>query len=199
MTQKTGQQVLQTQLLPLSKIQTNKGQIRGLPKNPRLIRDSRFIALKKSITDFPEMLGLREIVVAPLKGKFVCVGGNMRYAACKELEFAEIPAKVLPANFPIEKLREFAVKDNINFGQDDLDLLAAEWSEFPLIEWGAELPDLSNVDLDDFFKEDESEPKAVSHNVVLSYTTEAECDGVKTALLKISDTFEAAVAKLLTG
>jgi hypothetical protein len=40
--------------------------------------------------------------------------------ACKDLGHRD-PAKVLPADFPVEKLKEFAIKDNVEFGEDDLD------------------------------------------------------------------------------
>lgn len=192
-----GQQVLQTQLLPLAKIQINKGQIPGLPKNPRLIRDARFAQLKRSIEEFPEMLELREIVVFPFKGKFVCIGGNMRFLGCKDLKHELIPAKVLPATFPIERLREFAIKDNVNFGQDDMDLITKDWMEFPLSDWGAEMPDLSDIDLEDFFKEDTTEKKPEVHTIVLSYPTEVECEKVKVKLLTHGDTLEAGVRALL--
>src|SRR3982750_611194 len=105
------------QTLPVSAVETNNGQIPGLPKNPRLIRDARFQKLKQSINDFPEMLELREIVVFPQLGKFICIGGNMRFLACKDLGHTEIAAKVLPADFPVEKLKEFAIKDNVEFGE----------------------------------------------------------------------------------
>lgn len=198
MTERQGQQVLQTQLLPLKKIQTNSGQIPGLPKNPRTIRDSKYTQLKKSIIDFPYMLSLREVVVFPFKGKYVCVGGNMRLIACRELDHEEIPAKVLPKDFPIERLREFAIKDNANFGQDDYDLLAAEWTDFPLLEWGADIPDLTGVDLDDFFKEDDpKDEKATTYTIVLSYSNEKECEKVRALLGQHGETLEAAVYALL--
>ncbi|CAN5507370.1 hypothetical protein BH10ACI2_BH10ACI2_04150 [soil metagenome] len=129
-------------MLSIAEICTNDGQIPGLPKNPRFIRDARFAKLKKSITDFPEMLELREVVVFPFEGTYVCIGGNMRYLACVDLGYKEIPAKVLPADFPIEKLREFAIKDNVPFGEDDVDVLANEWTDFPLEDWGIELPSI---------------------------------------------------------
>ena len=126
--------------IPIYKIQTNNGQIEGLPKNPRFIKDRRFAALKQSIRDFPEMLSLREIVVFPLENVFVCIGGNMRFRACKDLGYKKIPAKVLPADFPVSKLREFAIKDNIAFGEDDFDILANEFEIDELIGFGLELP-----------------------------------------------------------
>ncbi len=37
--------------IPLSALMSNAGQIAGLPPNPRLIKDEKFEALKKSLTD----------------------------------------------------------------------------------------------------------------------------------------------------
>ena len=71
----------QSVMLPLSKIESNKGQIEGLPKNPRLIRDGKFEILKKSIQDDPEMTALRELLVVEHNGKYVIIGGNMRFRA----------------------------------------------------------------------------------------------------------------------
>ena len=129
-------------MLKIKDIDVNSGQIPGLPANPRLIRDQRFEKLKRSITDFPEMLSLREIVVVEHDGRYVCLGGNMRLIATKELGHKEIPAKVVPADWPIEKLAEFVVKDNTQFGEDDLDILANQWTDLPLDDWGMELPGL---------------------------------------------------------
>lgn len=38
--------LVQSVMLPLSKIEANRGQIVGLPKNPRVIRDAKFQILK---------------------------------------------------------------------------------------------------------------------------------------------------------
>lgn len=136
-------------MLQIQDICVNDGRIPGLPKNPRFIKDERFEKLKRSISDFPEMLDLREVVVFPYKKKYVCIGGNMRYLACQDLGYTEIPAKILPVDFPVEKLREFAIKDNADFGEHDFDVLANEWSELPLEDWGVELPELDGLGADD--------------------------------------------------
>jgi hypothetical protein len=197
MTKSKGQQA-QTSLLPLSKLRTNTGQIPGLPRNPRLIRDHRFAALKRSISEYPDMLELREVVVFPWKGNFVCVGGNMRFMACKDLGYKEIPCKVLPSTYPIERLAEFAIKDNVGFGSDDIEILLKDWNHLPLTEWGAEIPDLGGVDLDDFFKPDDKkdDPTKV-YPLVLNFPTEIQCEGVRAALLKKGDSPEAGILRLL--
>lgn len=131
----------ETKILDIQLLEFNKGQIEGLPKNPRMIRDARFDALKKSIQDAPEMLNLRELIVYPLGGKYVTICGNMRLKACKELNYVYLPCKILETDTPPEKLREYAIKDNIAFGDDDWDSLAGEWETQELLDWGVELPD----------------------------------------------------------
>ena len=51
-----------------------------------------------------------------------------------------VPCKVLPADTPVAKLREYAIKDNNGFGEDDWDILANEWDAQELQDWGMELP-----------------------------------------------------------
>lgn len=63
----------------LKDIEQNDGQLKGLPRNPRYIKDDRFEALKQSLQDDPEMTELRELVVFPLPdkpGKYIAIGGN---------------------------------------------------------------------------------------------------------------------------
>jgi hypothetical protein len=132
--------MVEAKLLKIEQIRVNDGQIPGLPRNPRLIRDARFTKLKKSITDYPDMLQLREVIVYPFEATFVAIAGNMRFLACQDLGLSEVPTKILPADYPIERLRELAIKDNTPFGEDDIDLLANEWTDLPLEDWGMELP-----------------------------------------------------------
>lgn len=140
--------------IPIGEIELNKGQVEGLPKNPRFIKDYRFEALKKSIQDAPEMLSLRELIVYPHGGKYIVIGGNMRLRACKELGFKEVPCKVLDEQTPADKLREYTIKDNNAFGDTDFDLLANEWDTDELGDWGL---DISNWSVDDADENEEKE------------------------------------------
>lgn len=97
--------LVQSVMIPLSKIETNRGQIEGLPKNPRLIRDEKFEKLKKSISEDIEMTALREILVIEHDGKYVIIGGNMRFRAMQDLGIKEAPCKVIPADTDVEKLK----------------------------------------------------------------------------------------------
>jgi ParB-like chromosome segregation protein Spo0J len=129
-----------TQMLPIGLIEPNKGQIEGLPKNPRLIRDEHFKKLKKSIEDNPEMLYLREMLVYPHQGKYVVIGGNMRLMAMRDLKYTEAPCKVIPEDTTVEQLKAYTIKDNSSFGEFDWDLLANEWDADLLDDWGVDIP-----------------------------------------------------------
>lgn len=146
--------------IPTSKLVMNSGQIDGVPKNPRTIKDARFNALKKSIEDAPEMLHLRELIVVPHGDKFVTICGNMRLSAARDLGIKDMPCKVLAEDTPAAKLREYAMKDNIAFGEDDIDLILAEWDKEELTEWGFELPEEEVVEEQPEVQEDNFDHEA---------------------------------------
>lgn len=131
---------IERKIINVRDLALNSGQIPEVPKNPRFIKNSRFQKLVKSIEDDPEFLEVRELIVFPFKATFVVLGGNMRLRACMELGISEIPCKVLPKDLPKKKLRAFAIKDNEGFGENDWEILANEWDQEELEDWGMELP-----------------------------------------------------------
>ena len=110
--------------------------IKSNPNNPRLIKDDKFKKLVQSIKDFPKMLELRPIVV---NDNMVVLGGNMRLKACKEVGLKEVPI-IKASELTDDQQREFIVKDNVGFGEWDLDMIANEWDTEQLVEWGLDLP-----------------------------------------------------------
>lgn len=116
-------------------IDGNDGQIEGLPRNPRLIRDEKFEALKRSLQEDPEMLGLRPLMVYPYDGRFIVIGGNMRLAAMKDLGYKQAPCVLIPEDTPVEKLRAYTMKDNYGYGEWDMSILAEEWDLSELDDW----------------------------------------------------------------
>ena len=142
--------VAQTVMLPIGKIETNHGQIDGLPKNPRVLRDEQYKKLKKSIEDNPEMLTLRELLVYPHNGKYVVIGGNMRLRILQDLGEKEVPCKIIAEDTSVDKLRAYTIKDNTSGGEWDWDDLANEWDADELDSWGLETPDGWGVNPDDF-------------------------------------------------
>ncbi len=125
-------------------------QIRPNPENPRVIKDNKFQKLVKSITELPQMLELRPIVV---NKDMIVLGGNMRLKACEAAGLTEVPV-VFADNLTPEQEREFIIKDNSSFGEWDWDLLANEWDVDQLQEWGMDIGgfDLSPNDFDESFE-----------------------------------------------
>ena len=133
--------------IKISKLVANK-------KNPRIIKDSKFKQLVESIKEFPEMLKLRPIVV---DDNMVILGGNMRYKASIEAGLKEVPVKIAK-DLTEEQKNQFIIKDNVGFGEWDWDILANEWENKELKDWGMDVwqPEeevdysvLDDIDLDE--------------------------------------------------
>lgn len=122
--------------IDISKVVPNEGQIEGLPKNPRIVKDAKFKKLCKSIQSLPEMTEARDILVYPYQECYVVIGGNMRLRAYKHLGWKEVPCCVLPENISVEKLRQILIQDNNPFGENDWDALENEWDAEELDDWG---------------------------------------------------------------
>ena len=100
--------------IELKKLVLNTGQIEGLPANPRKIDVNAFSKLKENITNNPEMLALRGLIVYETKGgKYVVIGGNMRLRDMRELRtFDKAPCIIIPPGTPVEKLKTYTVLDS---------------------------------------------------------------------------------------
>ena len=112
------------------------------PDNPRRIGSVEMDRLVKSLTEFPDMLSIREIVVDET---MTVLGGNMRLLALRKIGAKEATAKIVKGLTEVQK-REFVIKDNAGFGEWDFDLLANGWDELPLIEWGVPVPNFDGLD-----------------------------------------------------
>jgi site-specific DNA-methyltransferase (adenine-specific) len=129
---------MESKLVKISEVRLN-------PNNPRQIKDDKFKNLVQSITDFPEMLDIRPIVV---NTDMVILGGNMRFRACKEAGLKQVPV-IVADNLTEDQQREFLIKDNVSGGEWDWDLLANEWDVEQLEEWGLDIPvDFKGEDLE---------------------------------------------------
>jgi len=110
-------------------------KIKGNPNNPRIVKDSKFHKLVASIKEFPEMLKLRPIVVDE---NMTILGGNMRWKASKEAGLKDVWI-IQADNLTDAKKKEFIIKDNVNYGEWNWDILANEWNTAELDDWGMDI------------------------------------------------------------
>lgn len=130
----------------LSCLELNEGQIVGIPKSPRYLKGEEHDKLKKSLKDSPELLQYKPLMVYAIEdGKFVVICGNMRLRICQELHnegvegFDALPCFVLNKDVPIAKIKEYAIKDNVQAGNWDWDELAnGDWEVDDLQDWGVD-------------------------------------------------------------
>lgn len=135
-------------------------EIKPNPSNPRTIKKEQLDKLKKSIMDFPSMLDLRPIVVDENN---MVIGGNMRLRALKELGIEEV-SYIKVNNLTKEQKEQFVIKDNLNYGEWNWDVLQADWNLFEIDNWGLDLPSWLN--------DDEKEPEFdedINHNYLQTY------------------------------
>lgn len=149
-------------------IKTKITEVKLNPSNPRTIKDDKFKKLVKSITDFPEMLEIRPIVV---NDDMVVLGGNMRLKACQEAGLKEIPVIKIDDLTP-EQQREFIIKDNIGYGEWDWELLTQDWTEDELDEWGLDVVRHDWEQLD-YIEEEQPLPETNKDNVIQVVLPEA--------------------------
>lgn len=101
-------------------------------KNPRQISRKSFDALKKSLKDFPEMESIREVIIDE---NMLVLAGHQRLKALESLGETTVPVKQVIGLTEKQK-DEFVIKDNVQQGEWDMDVLVAEWDTDALVDWG---------------------------------------------------------------
>ncbi len=105
------------------------------PLNPRTITTDKFKRLVKSIQDAPWMLELRPIV-ANRDG--LILGGNQRYKACLEAGMDHVWA-IWADDITDEQTKRFILRDNIDFGKWDLEIIQRQYSQVELDLFSGEI------------------------------------------------------------
>ncbi len=116
-------------------VQANISDICENPANPRTITPEKFDKLVQSVKDAPWMLKLRPIVV---NKDGVILGGNMRYRACKAAKMKHVWV-IWADQIEDEQARRFILRDNIDFGKWDIELLKKQYNQTELLKYGAEI------------------------------------------------------------
>ena len=182
------------EMIDITKLLYNEGQIDGVPKNPRYLKESEHDKLVKSLTDSPEFLEYKPLMVYALEdGTYVTICGNMRLRVINELRiggninFEKLPCFILKADTPIQKIKEYAIKDNVQAGNWDWDELAnGEWETDDLQDWGVDCSflntDEDDTDIDELFEDaqnTESKAKDIKLSVHIPQELEGKVDEIK--------------------
>ncbi len=155
------------------------------------------------------MLEYRAIIVDE---DMIILGGNMRYRACKELEYKEIPVSVLTKEKIAKAIADYAklgktvdekfikdqcsILDNVNFGEFNLDMLTGgDWDTTLLAEWGVET-DFHSQEYGAKNKEVNVNDFSEKMTMTLSFT-ESEYEFVKTRCADLAETLEHAILQSL--
>lgn len=183
--------------ISLSCLELNEGQIVGIPKNPRYLKGEEHDKLKKSLKDSPELLQYKPLMVYAIEGgKFVVVCGNMRLRICQELHnecvegFDALPCFVLNKDVPIAKIKEYAIKDNVQAGNWDWDELAnGDWKVEELQDWGVDCSFLTDTEpVEEMPERKETEDDEYDEN---EHEIEAKC--------KLGDIWQLGRHRLMCG
>lgn len=154
------------------------------PKNPRTISGDDFDRLKNKLQEFPDMLEKRPIVYG---NEFMVIGGSQRTRALRQLvREKKIEVKdsyfVDASNWTEEQRKMFIINDNITEGQWDFDILANEWDEETLQDWGILIGDWDSPEkkLDKDYSQKLGEiiyePKETNHRVKDLFKIETKFD-----------------------
>ena len=178
------------------------------PKNPRLIRNEKYLEQKKSIEETPEMMDLRPVIIDE---DDIILGGHQRWRACKELGWKDVPVMQYTREKHLKSesftkfnktyelvCAEIVIKDNTHYGQFDYDILANEWDVHPLVDWGIDVwqPE-TDLNLDEFFAEPDLQEEQNKYKIILEYN-EDEYNKLMEVFEKISGSKESIIYKLLT-
>jgi site-specific DNA-methyltransferase (adenine-specific) len=119
-------------------------ELHELPGNPRTIKKDQFEKLKTSLQNNADYFEARPLILSDRTGENIILAGNQRYKAAKAIGLTEVPTITLHG-LTEEREREIVIRDNVNNGDWDVDMLANEWNPDELISWGVELPDIQTT------------------------------------------------------
>ena len=137
----------------------NEGQLEWLPKNPRQWTREDIEKTKASLGNDPDFTEERPVLVVECDGKLLVFAGNLRTTAAKALKWEYISAVLYTPENDEDKdtIKRRSILDNGAFGSWDYDMLANEWDDLPLGEWGVPAWSTEDVELESVSAKDVQE------------------------------------------
>lgn len=113
--------------------------LKQLEGNPRTITKDKMNMLVESIKNNADYFEARPIICSDRTGELVILAGNQRHRAAKIAGLEEVPTIILHG-LSEEKEKEIIIRDNVELGDWDLDILANEWDYDLLNALGVDTP-----------------------------------------------------------
>lgn len=137
----------------------NEGQLEWLPKNPRQWTREDIEKTKASLGNDPDFTEERPVLVVECDGKLLVFAGNLRTTAAKALKWEYISAVLYTPENDEDKdtIKRRSILDNGAFGSWDYDMLANEWDDLPLSDWGVPAWSTEDVELESVSAKDVQE------------------------------------------
>jgi len=135
--------------------------LRMLDKNARRMTKEAACSLRKSISKF----GLCEPIVINVDG--LIIGGHQRVRSLRSMKVHVADVYVPDRHLTDAECDELNIRLNKNVGEWDFDILANEWDEKDLVEWGFFDHELDGI-------RDESDPKPKVHYIKISFCNEQQ-------------------------
>jgi len=168
----------------------NEGQLGWLPTNPRQWTKSDIDLTAQSLTNDPDFLEDRPLLVVPgpTAKSFIVFAGNLRLTAARQLKIKEVPGIIYTPENETDQLtiKRRSVLDNGAFGAWDYDALANEWDDLPLGDWGVPAWETLTTDkaaLDALFEESQEKEKPLVISVQVPVESKDKEEDIRAALL----------------
>ena len=123
-------------------------QLTDYHKNPRKLTKEQHVHLKASIEKF----GLIDKPICTKDG--LIIGGHQRKNILKKLGIKEVECYVPDEQLDAQQIEELNIRLNKNGGSFDFDILANEFEQNDLINWG-----FTHFDLESFMVDEENKTK----------------------------------------
>lgn len=145
--------------------------IRVLDNNPRIIDTYKYQTLVDSLSDFPEMINIRPLIIDE---DYYILCGNMRYRAMVDLQYKSIPAKMV-TGLTEEQKKELIIKDNIAYGDWDEQQIEQNWDADLFNKWlGVEQFDYSTLDYADLTNDLDDKTAGVKRAIQIDFKNKYE-------------------------
>jgi len=111
-------------------VKVNTGDLKPYEHNPRQIGKKAFDTLKASLKED----GYHQRILA--NADMTIIGGHMRLKALSELGITEVEVLIPDRTLSDKEFQRINIRDNLEYGEWDMDALSNFFEPEDLIEWG---------------------------------------------------------------